>query len=244
MAFKTLESYNEERFSNLFLLRNDGDYADVVFLYRNFKDVLVASVHYVKSAEYSGYVHCCGVGCPACARGIRTQSKIFIPMYNITEDAVQFWDRSTRFELQLENDVFRNCPNPSEYVFRITRRGSARDINTSYTIVPISKNTSFSYDTILTKKGITLPAYYDVICKDYPVAELSMLLNENSSNTSGYSSGITELPDYPVIPRNSTTYVDVPTATTTPDTLSALPNFENAPTNINIDPLDEDDVDF
>ena len=33
MAFKTAKTYNDERFGELFMLRNDGDYADVVILY-------------------------------------------------------------------------------------------------------------------------------------------------------------------------------------------------------------------
>ena len=83
MGFKSVTSYNEEKFNGLFLLRNDGDSADVIFLDRNIDDVLVADTHYVKSADYSGYVHCCGKGCPACAKGIRIQTKLFIPLYNI-----------------------------------------------------------------------------------------------------------------------------------------------------------------
>mgnify|MGYP007065811507 CR=1 FL=1 len=82
MAFKSMKTYNDERYHGFFLLRNDGDFADVIFLYQNIEDVLVADVHYIKSAKKSGYVHCCGEGCPACAKGIRVQTKLFIPVYN------------------------------------------------------------------------------------------------------------------------------------------------------------------
>ena len=79
MAFKTVESYNEARFGGFFLLRNDGDFADVVFMYRNKDDVLVADTHYVKGSDYSGYVHCCGRGCPACSKGsVFRQSSSFL----------------------------------------------------------------------------------------------------------------------------------------------------------------------
>jgi len=108
MAFKTVKTYNEEKFGGLFLLRNDGDFADVVFLYQSIDDVLVADTHYIKSSEYTGYVHCCGSGCPACAKGIRVQTKLFIPLYNIQDHEIQFWDRTMRFEPQLNQDVFSN----------------------------------------------------------------------------------------------------------------------------------------
>lgn len=60
MGFKSIEQFNEERYGNKFILPNDGDFADVIFLYKSAKEVLVADAHYVKSADYSGYVHCNG----------------------------------------------------------------------------------------------------------------------------------------------------------------------------------------
>ena len=54
MAFKSMETYNKERFNNLFILANDGDYAEVIFLYEKYGDVLGADAHYIKSSEYSG----------------------------------------------------------------------------------------------------------------------------------------------------------------------------------------------
>ena len=71
MAFKTMNDFNKERgYDNYFTLRNDGDTADVIILYRGVSDVLVADAHYIKSNDYTGYVHCCGRGCPACGKGI------------------------------------------------------------------------------------------------------------------------------------------------------------------------------
>ena len=59
MGFKSISQYNEERYGNKFILKDDGDYADVIFLYRNYQDdVKVASAHYIKSPDYSGYTFC------------------------------------------------------------------------------------------------------------------------------------------------------------------------------------------
>lgn len=180
MAFKSVKQYNEERYGGFFLLRNDGDYADVIFLYQKVDDVLVADTHYIKSANYSGYVHCCGRGCPACEKNIRVQTKLFIPLYNINEREIQFFDRSIRFENQLSQDVFSKFANPSEYVFRITRHGSAGDVNTTYSIVAVGKNTYMSYNEILAANHTSLPEYYSTVCRDIGSAELSDMLNASA----------------------------------------------------------------
>lgn len=186
MAFKTVKSYNEEKFGDFFLLRNDKDSADVIFLYEGAEDVLVADVHYLKSSSYSGYAHCCGAGCPACERGIRTQTKLFIPLYNLTTGKIEFFDRTMRFEPQLQQDVFSRYPNPSEYVFRIVRNGAAGSVDTTYSIVAVGKNTQFPYSAILAANNATMPEYYNNICRDLTVAEMRQMLND-SDRPSGYS---------------------------------------------------------
>lgn len=204
MGFKTMKSYNDERFGGLFLLRNDGDYADVIFMYRSMDDVLIADTHYIKSADYSGYVHCCNRGCPACGKDIRVQTKLFIPLYNISAPdggELQFWDRSARFDTQLTQAVFAKCANPSEYVFRITRHGAANDINTTYEIVVVGKNSFKSYDEILADNGVTFPEYYENVCKDFSSSALYNMLNTSSKSA---SSSISDVPNYSVTPRVAT----------------------------------------
>lgn len=199
MAFKTAKEYNEARFGNMFLLRNDGDSADVIFLYRNSDDVLVADTHYIKSPTYSGYAHCCGIGCPACQKNIRVQSKLFIPLYNISEGKIQFWDRSMRFEPQLQKDVFEMYPDPCRYVFRITRHGAAGSIDTTYEIQAVATNTVKSFDAILAEAKTSYPECYSEVCKELSSSEMSAMLNSSTSSE--------DLSDYKPIPR-----VAVPTA--------------------------------
>lgn len=207
MAFKKMTEYNEERYGNMFLLRNDGDSADVVILYRSIEDVLVADVHYIKSPEYSGYVHCCGRGCPACSKGIRVQNKLFIPLYNIKEKQIQFFDRSTRFENILQSEVFSKFSDPTEYVFRITRRGEAGSMDTRYEIVPVGTNTdpNLSYDNILKSANTSFPDAYESICKDLSPDKLQDMLNVHDSENTDYG----EMPSYQVTPRGVTSSEDV-----------------------------------
>lgn len=209
--------YNEERFGGLFQLRNDGEYADVIFLYQDVTDVLVAETHYIKSADYNGYVHCLGRGCPACAKNIRTQTKLFVPMYNIQQNEIQFWDRTMYFEQQLMSDVFQKFSNPSEYVFRITRHGVARDVNTHYSITAIGKNTMKPYAQILAENNATMPEYYSNVCKEVTLGELTAMLNADAAPaaTGGFQQAYQATPRQttpvaPSMPAYEPPKVDVP----------------------------------
>lgn len=254
MAFKTLKTYNEENWGGMFLLRNDGDYADVIFMYQNEDDVLIASTHYIKSSDYNGYVHCCGKGCPACAKGIRVQTKLFIPVYNIEANEIQFWDRGNRFQGQLMQDVFTNYPNPCDYVFRITRHGAAGSIDTTYEIVAIGRNTYKSYGDILVEQKAKMPDYYENVCKDMDIATLSTHLS-TQSNT-GYTANSGDMPNYQVTPRTSGAFarpdsaaVEGNFATYTPPTANPVVpeavttcSDNTPPFDINDDDIDDDVV--
>lgn len=218
MAFKSMKEYTEERVGEFFLLRNDGDFADVVFLYREYSDVMAASVHYIKSADYTGYVHCTGRGCPACARNIRVQNKLFIPMFvfSINGESVNriaFWDRNTRFNQNLMDSVFTNYPNPVAYTFRITRHGASGDVNTNYEIVIQGINTS-TYDEILSFANMTLPEGYDHVCKDMTAVDMNKLF----VNPSASSAASDDMSTYSVTPR-----VAVPVSSTVAPTVVVSP---------------------
>ena len=197
MGFKTVTQFNKERYDGFFLLKNDGDFKDVILLYRNVDDVLIADTHYIKSPEYSGYCHCLGRGCPACAKDIRVQPKLFIPLYDIESDQILFWDRGARFENTIV-PIFEQYPNPSEYVFRITRNGEAGSVDTKYSIVAKYKNTYKSYATILSEAGVTLPEYYNTVCKELSDWAMHSMLNSGKENSTENS-----LEDYQAIPRSS-----------------------------------------
>lgn len=218
MAFKKLKDYNEERYGGWFLLKNDGDYADVIFLYPSTDEVLIADTHYIKSPDYSGYVHCCGRGCPACGKNIKVQTKLFIPLYNLTDSELQFWDRSSRMENQLMNDVFEKYANPSEFVFRITRHGEAGSMDTRYEITGIARNSALPYAKILADNNIVFPDAYDKICKEYSVNEMYNLLHTSTDT----SQSVGDMPDYQITPRGG----NVPTTPNLPDVPDA-PEFDS-----------------
>ena len=204
MAFKSVEQFTEERFHNTFRLINDKDSADVIILYQSKNDVLVGDVHYIKAGDYSGYTHCLGKGCPICARKkddgsnlIRVQTKVFIPIYNIEKDEIQFWDRNynTGFIAQLDKDIFNLYANPSEVVFKITRNGAFNDKNTRYTFTALGNNKVMSYADILAKFNATMPDYYENIVKSFSLSELTTMMQSQAIETP------TLTQDYVPVPR-------------------------------------------
>ena len=224
MAFKSVEQFNDDRYHGVFRLINDGDHADVIFLYQSMKDMLVAQAHYIKSSEYSGYVHCCEQGCPACSKGIRVQTKLFIPVYNIDADEIQFWDRTMKFEPQLQSDVFKFCANPTDYVFRITRVGAHGDINTRYTISMVANNTIAPYAEVMAKNNATFPAYYENIVKDVNATVLNAWLATSDNAAVNTST----LPDYVATPRvdiAATATVELPDAVDTTEEITDEVDF-------------------
>lgn len=221
MAFKSFAQYQEDKNGEFFVLTNDGDSADVVFLYRSIEDVLVADVHYINTPTWKGYVHCCGAGCPACThgeRGLRIDHKLFIPLYNIQKNKIEFWDRSTFFESVLQKDVFASFPNPSETVFKITRRGAAGSRDTKYEIRPVARNTGMPYETILASFHTSLPEAYSAICKEMTPIELGQALNATASATN--------LQDYGYTPIPRSTVATTPVEATPAEPYNSLPSVD------------------
>lgn len=198
MAFKSVEQFNDERYHGKFRIPDDGGTQDIIFLYQKKADMLVADAHYIKSSSpESGYVHCIGTGCPACKKGIRVQPKLFIPLYNIASGEIEFWDRNMNsgFLAQLDRDVFDKFSNPSEFVFRITRRGGYKDRETRYDIAAVGRNSVMSYEQILAKFNATMPAYYENVIKSVSINELTDMLQSSGSDNSS------AIPDYVPVPR-------------------------------------------
>lgn len=212
MGFKSVSQYNDERYANFLMLRNDGEYADVVFLYRNYNEVLVADAHYLKFGDFSGYVQCLGKGCPACnygERGIRVESKLFIPVYNVDTHEIQFWDRNLAYEPYFQNAVFNTTANPSEYVYRITRRGAFRDRNTRYEITIQGKNPR-TYDEIMAECGTKFPDFFNDVCKEWSLNDYNEHMQQ--ANTSAGAVDLDSMPEYKLSPRTAPAQMpDLPT---------------------------------
>lgn len=212
MAFKSMKSFEEDRFGYFLRLASDEESVNAVFLYHNTDEVLMADVHYINSKSYKGYVHCCGDGCPACQKGIRVQQKLFVPVLlfadindNYNENTVLFWDRTINFNRQLQQDVFRRYDCPEDYIFRITRHGGYRDLKTTYSIIAKMNCNSKTVDDTLKAMGVSFPDYYENVVKSVGAADLYDMLSETvDKGTDKYMPS--ENFNYEVKPRK--TYVD------------------------------------
>lgn len=235
MGFKTVDQYTEENDKGFFTLRNDRDSAKVIFLYRSPKDVLVGDVHYLVSDSFSGYVHCLGAGCPACAKRIRKDTKIFTPLYNIDADQIQFFDRNMKYwEPQLQDEVFKRYgDDATQVIFAITRIGAPGDRGTRYTIQGTNTNNLISYDEICQKFNAVFPDYYSNICKEMSADEMRNVLDSNSG--SGFTPA-GSLPSYTITPRGVS-----PEGAAAPAPLPSLP--EAVPTEEFDNELPEPDFD-
>ena len=237
MAFKSIAQVKAEKYAGKFVLENDGDNAFVIFLYRNNQEMLAADAHYIKSAEYSGYVHCLENGCPACAKGLRVQTKLFVPMYVLAVNGnhvneIQFWDRNMKFEPALSQAIFKNYANPSEYIFKITRMGEHGSKDTKYSIAVANTNPT-PFDKIMADNGAAYPAFYEGICKEVDKATMEKwLASANVANATANQA----VPEYTPTPR-----VAVPTPAATQ--LDVLAEVE-APFDVDGEDEAADDVDF
>ncbi len=235
--FKTIDKFSSDKYENRFVLRNDGESAKVIFLYRSRQDILIADAHYIKSTDYSGYVHCIHNGCPACAKGIRNQAKLFVPMYLVDSDQIVFWDRDTKYFLeQFERDVLSKYPNPSEYVFTITRIGEYGSRETRYQITAIARNSALPYDKILSNAGVTMPDYYNVIIKEMSREQMAVAVSPSQATTGGYGSfNVGNLPEFTPQPRVTITPAEAPTA-------SAAVNMDDLPGEDDFEDLSGEDA--
>lgn len=245
MAFKTMKEYQEQQYGNPFMLRNDGDSADVIILYQSIDDVMIGEAHYIKAADFSGYVQCNGKGCAACGRGLRVQTKLFIPLYNIEANEIQFFDRNARFQSVLMDQVFKMYPNPCNFVWRITRHGAAGSVDTTYSFVPIARNTVKSYFDILNQFGITFPEGYGQIAKECPNSEIMELLGGNTaaSNLGAYAAtprgsgvpadspvaAVSQMPDYQPAGVDPAQAAAILGGAATPVDIPEIPEIENPP---------------
>lgn len=241
MGFKSLTNYVEEKQGNYFTLANNGDKARVIFLYQSVNDVLVADAHYISSKTYSGYAHCLGDNCPACnyptqsGRGIRKDTTVFIPLYNIDKNKVEFWQRTPKFVNQvMTQSVFKNFPNPSEFVFEITRNGEAGDPGTRYAIKATNKNSNYPYAQILADFGLIFPQSYELVCKDMSYEEMNNCLTADTPS---------DLPDYGFqpIPRGNSAASSEAAFTEMPELNVETPNYGAVPTTI---PSVDDELPF
>ena len=140
-----IDRYGGQGGGGYFSLKNDGDVADIRFLYNDIEDVDGISVHRVEVDGKNRYVNCLREyndpldACPFCRERMYTTAKLFIPVYNIDEDKVQVWERGKKFFSKLSSLCSR-YPNLVSHVFEVERNGKPGDTQTTYEIYEKEKD--------------------------------------------------------------------------------------------------------
>lgn len=201
MAFKSIVDYDADKYKGLFRLPNDGDSAEVIFLYEKITDAQIGPMHYISCGAYTGLVHCLeSADCPACAFQLKVQEKLLVPLYNISAGEPQFFNRGSLFKEQLVRDVFNRYPNPTEYKFRITRHGAAGDRDTKYSISVLDYNDGPKYADIMAKYNIKFPEYYENIVRSVDAQTMRLWLDSSGTRNTTATYNATPRVSIPPIP--------------------------------------------
>ena len=135
------DNYGVSNKSSFFQLKNDKDTARVRFMYNNMEDVFGMAVHEVEVNGKKRYVNCIREYsdpknvCPFCAANKNQIAKVFVPLYDVDEQAVKIWERGKKYLGSLSSICSRyaSADKPlCSTVFEIERRGAPRDPATTY----------------------------------------------------------------------------------------------------------------
>lgn len=138
---RDVDHYGGQGGTGYFSIKNDGECKKVRFLYRDVEDVMGYAVHQVEIDGKKRYVNCIRNyddpvdACPFCKAQQYQMAKVFVPIYNITEQKVQVWERGKQFLQKLGSVFSRYDKYPIvSQVFEIERNGKPNDTKTTYEI--------------------------------------------------------------------------------------------------------------
>ena len=143
-----LENYGGNGGSGFFSLANDKDVARVRIMWNTVNDIEAYAVHEVEVNGRKRYVSCLRNyddpidKCPLCKNKSFQRVKLYIPLYDIEEDRVKYWERGKKFAAKLTSLFARysdeNTPLVSQ-IFEIERNGKKGSTDTTYEIYPIGR---------------------------------------------------------------------------------------------------------
>jgi hypothetical protein len=142
---QTAENYGSNGNSSFFVLKDDGDKAQVRFLYNGMSDIEGYAVHRVALGDTERYVNCLREynepleKCPFCAAQMPITARLFLKLYNEDAKECQIWERSKSYYSTLSGYATRYKPLCNE-VIEIERHGKKGDKQTTYQFFPIENS--------------------------------------------------------------------------------------------------------
>lgn len=140
--------------SEFFTLKDDGDIAEVRFLYEEAdgSDMDFYLVHVIEIGEGKNkrrkYISCLAVDeegrmhrddCPLCKAGMKTQEKLFLQLYDETDGKLKIWERGKTFVPKIVSFLNRYGALVSRG-FEIERKGKKGDMKTTYELFALEKD--------------------------------------------------------------------------------------------------------
>lgn len=135
-------NYGSSGNSSFFSIKEDGEVKKVRFMYRDANDVKGYAVHEVMVNGKRRYVNCLRSynepidNCPLCKSGSVVQAKVYVPVYDINEKKVCFWERGKRFFSRMSS-ICARFPDVVAHEFEIERHGAKGSTDTTYEIFEV-----------------------------------------------------------------------------------------------------------
>lgn len=145
------DKYGGSGGGSFFVLKDDGDSANIRFLYDDIMDIEGFAVHQVEMPDgKKRYVNCLRNygdpidNCPLCREKFKVMTRLFLKVYNEDDKECQVWERGKSYYNDLRILCSRYKPLHDEIV-EITRSGKKGDKQTKYAAFPV-ENSSVNLD--------------------------------------------------------------------------------------------------
>lgn len=134
--------------SGYFSLKDNGDTAQVRFMYNGIDDVDGYAVHQVEIDGRRRWVNCLRDynspvdDCPFCREKKFQSAKLFVPIFNEDTGKVEVWERGKTFFGTIGGLIARYSNTDTPFVsqvFEIERQGKKGDQTTKYGIYPVGQ---------------------------------------------------------------------------------------------------------
>jgi len=138
--------------SGFFSIDTNHGTKKIRIMYDSIDDVEGMSVHKVKVNGKDRYVNCLRNyddpldKCPFCRDKVTLQARLFIPIYNVTDDEVQVWDRGKQMFQKMSSLCSRFAEEQPlvSTLFDVERVGEPNDKKTTYEFYNVkTDNTTF-----------------------------------------------------------------------------------------------------
>ena len=142
-GINNIDNYGNSTQSSYFVLKEDGEVANVRFMYNGLEDIEFYAVHEVEVGDKRRYVNCLRAynepinNCPLCASHNAQLAKFFIPLYDTDSQEVKIWERGKKFQGKLTGLCARYASSDTPLVahtFDIERHGKKGDTSTTYEV--------------------------------------------------------------------------------------------------------------